>query len=341
MSKRILIIQTAFIGDLILTLPVIQELKNKLKDSLVDLLCIPETKEIIDDNPYLNDVIIYDKRNDKSISGLRKIIRTIRNNKYDYIISPHRSFRSSLISYFSGCDETIGFNNSSFKFIYKYRIEYINGIHEIERSLKLLEPLGIVNKGIMKPQLFISKRKKEKIKNLLDRENIKSDEKFIVTAPGSVWFTKRFPSGKFVEVFNLLSESNIKILLVGSAQEKSLTDEILSKSINKNIINLCGELSILETSELIRLSQILITNDSAPLHLANAVGTKTYAIFGATVPSFGFYPYGENDFVFETDGLKCRPCSIHGGRKCPVKSFDCMNKIPEDAIANKVLESII
>ena len=104
------------------------------------------------------------------------------------------------------------------------------------------------------------------------------------------------------------------------------------------MINVTGTLTITESAELIRRASLLITNDSAPLHIANAVGTDVIAIFGATVPSFGFYPYGKNDFVFETNGLKCRPCSIHGGNKCPVNTFECMNAISEKDIYDKVKE---
>jgi len=338
MMTKILVVQTAFIGDLILTMPLIQVLKKKFNDSLIDLLCIPETRGIVENNPLINNIIVYNKRADRSLRGLIKIIKIIRINNYDCIISPHRSFRSSFISYFSGCKETTGFDISSLSFLYKNKVTYIKRIHEIVRNLRLLEPLDIFQNEIVKPDIFIPDKTKLKIKRILEKNEIGS--KFVVSAPGSVWFTKRFPAGKITEVFNLLSENDIKIFLIGSAEDKFFVDEIISKSGNKNLFNLCGDLSLLESAELIRLSALLITNDSAPLHIANAVDTKVIAIFGATVPSFGFFPYGKNDVLFETNGLKCRPCSVHGGNKCPIKSFDCMQNIPEEDIAKAVINSL-
>lgn len=339
MNSKYLILQTAFYGDVILTLPVVQLLKEKFPDAAVDFMCIPETAEILRNNPLINEVIVYDKKN-SGLNGLWEIMKKIRSIKYDAVISPHRSFRSALICFLSASGVTVTFDKSSLSFLYDKRISYKKELHEIQRNISLLNPLEISESKIIRPEIFFSERETRRIDCLFYEHNIKTGEKFIVISPGSVWFTKRFPENKFINLCNLLCGSNIRIFLAGSKKDKSISDFIVNNSKNKNLINVTGKLSILESAELIRRAALLVSNDSAPLHIANSLCTDVYAIFGATVPSFGFYPYRENDLVFEINGLKCRPCSIHGGNKCPVSTFECMNNIDEKIIADKIKEAL-
>jgi heptosyltransferase-2 len=204
----------------------------------------------------------------------------------------------------------------------------------------LLEPLGINETEIIKPDLFPCESDRVTVEELLKSLKINDNHKFIIIAPGSVWYTKRFPEEKFVKLLDSFTGDNINIVLIGSEDDHGLCERILSLSNNKNIYNLAGELSLLQTAELIRKGKLLVTNDSAPLHIANSVKTDVIAIFGATVTDFGFYPYGKNDVVFEINGLDCRPCSIHGSKKCPVKTFDCMIRIDEEEIYRTVLKMI-
>lgn len=340
MNKKILIIQTAFIGDVILTIPLVNVLKKNLNDSEIDFLCIPKTRELLENNPNISEIIIYDKHNENGIGGFKNISNVIKKNNYDIIISPHRSFRSSFLAFFSGSKLTIGFNTSSLSILYKKTVNFIINIHEIQRNLKLLGPLGIVENSIIKPDFYFSGEKVKKIDKILSENKIRETDKFILAAPGSIWYTKRFPYKKFSNVFNLLKEYDLKICLIGSNDDIDLCNSIISISENKNVLNFSGKLSLLETVELISRSNLILTNDSAPLHMANAVGTKVIALFGATIPGFGFYPYGEKDRIIEINGLKCRPCRIHGGNKCPIRTFDCMNLISENDVMESIVESL-
>ena len=334
--KRILIIQTAFLGDLILTLPVIQVLKDKQPDLEIDILVIPSTAEALDNNPNLSKVIMYDKKN-SGIGKLLKISGELRKNSYDVIISPHRSGRSALLSYLSFAGKSITFDTSAMNQLYKKTVKYEKGIHEIQRNLRLLEPLGISEKEIIRPELFISKAEIDSVEMLLKDFGIKPDEKFVTIAPGSVWFTKRFPESKFSKICCLLAGKGIKTILIGG---KSDTES--GRSIEKScgiplVKNIAGRLSVLQSAEIVRRSSVLITNDSAPLHIGNAVETPVFAIFGSTIPGFGFYPYGKSDKIFEFNGLHCRPCGIHGRTSCPMDTLDCMMKIDESDITEEVI----
>ena len=341
MTERILIIQTAFPGDVILTLPLLQVLKKNYPESKskIDFLCIPVTSVLLKNNPYVNEVIVYDKRKSDS-KDFMSLIRSLKSKKYDLIISPHRSFRSALISKLASAKKTISFDRSSMSFLYDEKVIYDKVIHEILRNLSLLKPLGIKTDKIIRPELFIGKEESDAADKFFLESGIKQNDRIICIAPGSVWFTKRFPKEKFVKVCDLLQNTGSKIILTGGESDKDLTGYIFSNSENKNITNAAGKFSILGSAELIRRSSLLITNDSAPLHIADAVETKVIAIFGATIPGFGFYPYGRNDIVIETNGLKCRPCSIHGGNECPVKTFKCMIDIKENSIIESVVSNL-
>lgn len=339
MEKRILIIQTAFIGDVVLTIPLLKVLKESQNDIEIDFLCITETSNILYGNPSVNEIIIYDKKGtDKGLKGLIKIIKKIRGKNYDIVISPHRSYRSALISFFSNSNNRISFDKSSLDFLYTQKVKYLKSTHEIIRNLKLLEPLGIQKAEIVRPDLFPGEDDKDNVVKLLKSHGLNDNDGFIVVAPGSIWYTKRFPEEKFINLINYFSEDDIRIVLIGSKSDYELCDRILNASTNNKIYNLAGELSLLQSAELIKRGKLLITNDSAPLHIANSVGTDVIAIFGATVKDFGFYPYVKNDVVFEINGLDCRPCGIHGSNKCPVKTFDCMLQIHEEEIYRTALK---
>ncbi len=340
--KNILIIQTAFAGDVILTLPLLEEIKFKFPDAKVSFLCIPGAANILENNPFVNEVIVFDKRNSqKGIFAFYKFMISIRDMNFDLVISPHRSLRSTLLSYFSKAGQTISFDVSALSFLYKTKVTYKSNVHEIIRNLSLLKPIGIIKEDIIVPVLFPSEDDCETVDNILKKFKIGIDEKFITIAPGSVWITKAYPEEKYAKVINILKEFDVKIVIVGGEDDEGLGAMLKVLCKNTNVFNAAGKLTFLQSAELIRRSKVILTNDSAPLHIANAMGTKVIALFGATIPEFGFYPIGKNDVVFQTDGLKCRPCSIHGGNRCPIKTFLCMKSIEETDIAMEIMKSVI
>lgn len=338
---KILIIQTAFLGDVILSLPLVQVLKDKLQGSVIDYLCIPKTQEILLNNPCIDNVIVYDKHGESNgLSGLNKVINEVKNNKYDVVISVQRFLRSTLIAKRSGAKITISYDTSTLSFLYTDKVEYKQK-HEILRVLDLLSPLGIKDLPIMKPELYPSDEDKVEVAKVFKGLGVSGKKELICIAPGSVWFTKRFPKDKFVSLLNLMDSDKWKVALIGGKDDVKLCDYIMSKTTHNEIYSFAGKLSLLQSAELIKNSALLITNDSAPLHIANAVSTKVIALFGSTIKDFGFYPIGGKDIVFETSGLKCRPCSNHGKQECPIHTFDCMNNISEKDIYEEVKRTLL
>ena len=328
---NILVIQTAFLGDAILTLPMIQELKKKNSESKLDVLAIPSTEIIFSSSPYVDDVIVIDKKvKHKSIKGLNNFIKELREKSYSIIYSPHRSFRSAYITFRLGVRETYGFDNSSLKYAYKNIVKYKQTDHEVQRNLELIGENSKDKSWNILPEIIIDETEKKKVTDFLSSNKI--DAKFIAVAPGSVWETKRYPKEYFSELIKSLAAKNEKVVLIGSENDNLLCNEI-ANNLNDNVKNLAGEFSVTETIQLLRNAKLLITNDSAPTHMGMCADIPVLTIYCSTVPGFGFYPYNNKSRFLSYDKLECKPCGIHGYRECPVKSFDCGYKlIPEDIL---------
>jgi heptosyltransferase-2 len=336
--KNILVVQTAFIGDAILTLPLIQVLKTNYIQSAVDVVVVPRTAEIFAGHPAISNIIIYDKRGrDKGLLGLMRLRDRLEDKKYDLVIVPHRSIRSALLSWMLRPAMSIGFDTSAGRWLFKSLVRYDPSIHEIERNLSLLAPLKIPSDAKELPRLYPSIQDVQKVESSLNDFGLAQSSKIIAVAPGTVWNTKRWPADRFAALCKRLAAANYAVVLIGSKEDEKLCEEVIGLSHVKDILNMAGKLSLLQSAEMIRRSKVLISNDSAPLHLAVAVGTPVAAIFGATVPEFGFAPRGMNDIVIEIKGLKCRPCAIHGGKKCPIKTFECMLSISPEYVFDKVM----
>jgi heptosyltransferase II len=321
---KILLIQTAFLGDVILSLPLVQTLKKKYPYSIIDYLCIPYTKEILNNNPYLNEVIVYDKFQKGKYSGILKISKQLKEKRYDIAFIPHRSSRSAIIALLAGIPNRIAFKKPFFNQLYTKTFKYIYNMHEVDRDLLLTQDLDIqTNERI--PELFSSNSDNEKIESLLSDYGINIEkDKIVAIAPGSIWATKRWPEEYYRELCAILSRSGYYLFIIGGESDKILAECIANNV--KNVFNVCG-ISILQTYELLKKCDLLISNDSAPVHLASAANIPVIDIYGPTIPIFGFYPLNASSICLGIEGLKCRPCGRHGAKKCPIKSFDCMTNI--------------
>jgi len=335
----VLVVQTAFAGDVILTLPLIQVVKKEYPDAVVDIVVIPKCAELLANHPSINKVILYDKHG--SESGLRRFIgkvQEIRKRKYDFALVPHRSLRSALLVKLAGIPKRIGFMKSAGKLFYTSRIPYDGSVHEINRNCSLLKGMGIDPSLKEYPQLFPTFHDQKKVGHFLSEHGIQHVNNLIGVAPGTVWKTKQWLTERYIELVKKLTSHGYPVVLIGGKEDVELCESIRNEVMSRSISSAAGKLTFLQSAELLRRCRILISNDSAPMHLAVAMRTPVVAIFGATIPEFGFAPYGESDVVLETKGLTCRPCSVHGGHRCPVKTFDCMTQISADVVYEEVLK---
>ncbi len=315
---KTLIIQTAFIGDVVLATPLIEKLHLHYPDATIDFLLRKGNESLFSGHPFLNKVLIWDKKTNKN-SNLRKIIGEVRHAKYDMVINLQRFASSGLIIFLSGAKDKIGFDKNPFSFCYTKKIKHIigNGKHEVERNLELIE--SFTDAEMAKPRLYPTVADFERVKEY-------KTARYICIAPSSVWFTKQFPAHKWVEFLNTIS--GYTIYLLGAPSDVNLGNQIINASTNKNTINLAGKLSFLQSAALMKDATINYSNDSAPLHIASSVNANVTAVFCSTVPAFGFGPLSDKSFIVEIkEKLDCRPCGLHGYKACPLKHFKCAEMI--------------
>jgi len=326
MMNNYLIIQTAFLGDVVLALSMAEYIKSNDDEAQVIFVTTEASEPIASHSPFIDEVVIYDKyKRNKGLSGIWKIAGQLNLKRYNAVFTPHRSFRSTLLTKLIASGKKYGFDKAALNWFYTNRIKYESSSHEIERNLSLVRShWNDSSRDIILPVIKV--------------ETGKTDA--IAIAPGSVWATKRWPVQKWIELVSQPELAEKDIIIVGSNDDKEIADEIELKADNKKITNLAGKLSVIESINKIAGCKLVVSNDSAPQHFAMAVGTPVITIFGATIPEFGFYPVGPHDKIVETEEeLSCRPCGIHGLKKCKIKTFDCMNSIDVEKVV-KEIESI-
>ncbi len=312
---KFLIIQTAFIGDVILATAVAEKLHLHYPDAGIDFVLRKGNEALLADHPFINTIYIWDKKQGK-VKNLLSLTQEIRSQKYDSVIDLHRFASSGVIAGFSGAHEIIGFDKNPLYFLFSKKIKHQigNGKHEVERNQQLIEHLTD-NKAVG-PKLYPTAENFESVKKYKNAE-------YVCLAPTSVWFTKQYPKEKWIELCNQLPE-NLMIYLLGAPGDSIACGQIKSRSTNQNIINLAGKLNFLESAALMKEAKMNYVNDSAPMHIASAMNARTTAIFCSTVPAFGFGPLADDSHIIETKlALDCRPCGLHGHKNCPQGHFKC------------------
>ncbi len=316
--KNILVIQTAFIGDAILASSVLEKLHLFFPQAKISLLVRKGNESLYQEHPFLHQLLVWNKKEGK-YKSLFKLLKHIRQQKFDTVINLHRFASSGFLTAFSKAPYTSGYNKNPFSFLFNHKAPHKigDGRHEIMRYNDLIE--DITDKTIAKPKLYPTFKHFQKIEPFVSTP-------FVTMAPSSVWFTKQLPKQKWIDLCNSISEDKT-IYLLGAPTDKTLCEEIKSSSSHKNIQILAGELALLESCELMKHAKMNYVNDSGPLHLASSVNAPTTAFFCSTVPAYGFYPLASNSTVIEVSGLDCKPCGLHGYRACPKGHFKCGKEI--------------
>lgn len=329
---RILIIHTAFIGDIVLSTPLVKKLKEVYPWSDITYVTTPAGASILRNNPNISEIIEYDKRGKhKGLKGIYQLGKRLKYENFNLVITPHRYLRSSVLSWLTGSPVRKGYKNAAASFLYTEKIPYDKKKHEVEKLLSFVS--GKENKRY-EIELYPNEQDVKKINEMLKEYEGK---KLILLAPGSKWFTKKWPLEYFNEIIGQLkNREDIITGIIGGADELALN--IVTGG---NVVDFRGKTSLLELAELIKRSELVVTNDSSPIHIASAwKDVEILAIFGPTVKELGFFPWSKNSVIFETEGLPCRPCSLHGGDKCPKKHFKCMLDIKPEIVLNEILKII-
>ncbi|HTH57232.1 MAG TPA: glycosyltransferase family 9 protein [Cyclobacteriaceae bacterium] len=317
--RSFLIIQTAFIGDVILATALIEKLRQHYPEASIDFLVRKGNEGLLTGHPSLRNVLVWNKKESK-LSNLVKISKQIRSHRYDCLVNVHRFASSGFITAFSKAGLTIGFDKNPLSFLFDKRIKHEIGVlHEVERNQKLIE--AITDQKAAKPRLFPSPTDFEKVKAM-------KTGGYLCIAPTSVWFTKQLPAEKWIEFLNAIGGRYAHIYLLGAPSDHHVCESIRLAEADDTVKNLAGKLTFLESAALMKDAVMNFVNDSAPMHIASAMNAPVTAVYCSTVPSFGFGPLSDRSFVVETqEKLSCRPCGLHGYKDCPQGHFKCAYEI--------------
>ncbi|HEV7350713.1 glycosyltransferase family 9 protein [Telluribacter sp.] len=314
--QRILVIQTAFIGDVILATSLLETLHSHFPAAQIDLLVRKGNEGLFQQHPYLNKVLIWQKKGGK-YKSLLQLLRQIRAQRYDWLINVQRFGSTGFLTAFSGAAVRTGFDKNPFSFLFTdsipHRLE--KGVHEVDRNHELLKKY--LPGPVARPRLYPSASDYQKVAPY-------QTQPYLCIAPASVWYTKQYPAERWAELLRKLPDQ-YRVFLLGSPDDRHLAERIIKSSgRSTSVVNLSGQLQFLESAALMEKATMNYVNDSAPMHLASAVNAPVCAVYCSTVPEFGFGPLSAGAYIVEKkEPLYCRPCGLHGHKACPEGHFRC------------------
>ena len=322
--KKILLIRFSSIGDIVLTTPVVRCLRQQLPDVEIHALTKAAYQSIYSTNPHVAKTIVL--RN-----GLQEVLPLLREERYDFVVDLHRNWRSLWVRIALHRPSSTFPKLDFRKFLYtKLKIGRLPKIHIVDRYFKAVRKLGVTNdgKGL---DYFIPKS------DMLMREDLPvfCQNGFVAMVIGGQHLTKIMPIGKAVQVCQHL---DYPVILVGGTEDAS-SGEAIVKAVGPTVYNSCGKLSLGQSASVLKLADVVITNDTGMMHIAAALHKRIISVWGNTVPEFGMYPYLPHDMepavIIENRTLRCRPCDKLGYDHCPQGHFNCMETLDAKLIAEK------
>ncbi|OPX27630.1 MAG: lipopolysaccharide heptosyltransferase II [Candidatus Cloacimonas sp. 4484_140] len=323
---KVLFIRFSSLGDVLLTTPIIRTFCTHFQNAEIHFLTKKQFAPLLEYNPFIDTLISFDSENE---SMLQLIIR-LQKEHYTHIIDLHDKLRSALIKRF------VRGKVFTYKKKHNYRKKLLKD-HELKPISSTVDLYASV---LEKFALSLDEKKLDfflpENEEAIAASFLSSDKKIIVTiSPGTSWHTKQYPTEYYKKLIrNLLDNHDVKIVLLGTEQEKNLTTELAAVSETK-ILNLCGRISLIESAVIIKHSDLFISGDCGPMHIAAAFEVPQIAIFGPTHPKLGFAPLNPNAKVLTLD-LDCSPCTLHGNKQCPKSHFKCMMNLSPDMVISEL-----
>lgn len=340
---KCLVIQTAYLGDIVLTMPLLRRLRELPDLDALAVLTTPVGAEFLRGQAVADRLLIYDKRGrDRGPRGFLRTVRAARRCGFGLAVIPHRSARSGLMALMALVPERIGFDESGGRVFLTTRVPYRSRPHEIERFVALADAVKEASReGPLDFHLDVPPQGVRELESVLTSRGVEADERLVVAAPGSRWATKRWRPERFGQASaRLSSEFGMRPIVAGASDEAEV-GAAAAAAAGGSAVDLTGDLSLSAWVALMARASIVLSNDSASAHVAAGVGTPVVAVFGPTVPSQGFAPYSKRARVVETP-LDCRPCGRHGSDNCRVGTNACMDTVGVDdvlAAARSALET--
>lgn len=336
--SRILVVRTDRIGDVVLTTPVLKALRENYPASHIAMMVNPQTKELLEGNPYLNEVIVYDKdKKDKGMLGFWRFVLELKRKRFDLAIVLHTKNRLNLITYLADIKRRAGYKNNKFGFLLTDKLIDIRPLglkHEVDYCLDILRKLGLKISDKI-PYLAVKNEDMDSVGNILEALGVNRDTRIAAIHPGSSCISKRWPRERFVVLANRLVEDyGLKVILIASGEENEAIADEIARQIRYPVLNLSGKLSLGQVSALLKRCVIFISNDSGPVHIASAVGTPVVSIFGrnqAGLSPARWAPVGRKDAYLHKE-VGCSICLAHN---CNI-GFDCLKAITVDDLLKAV-----
>lgn len=338
----ILVAQSAFLGDAVLTTPLLRALKRALPDACLTLVCTPPAKELLAGLPFIDSFILDFKREEGSIRSVPGLLKELRRTRWSAAVAAHRSARTALLLAASGAKRRIGFAGAPLAFLYHDRVRDVRGrVHAARRWLELARPLGLDPDALdARPELPRDACAEESVSMTLQKHGIGGKEKFALFCHGSEWETKKWTEEGYAALARLLHETRgMRVVLCAHASEAARGARI-AEAARVPVADLTGRTTLRETAALVARATLVVSNDSAPLHMAAAFERPVVGVFGPTLPSQGFGPVHAAGKTAGVANLYCRPCGRHGARRCPEGHFRCMKDLAAEAVLVRADEAM-
>jgi heptosyltransferase-2 len=341
-----LLIQTAFIGDVILLTALLEYLNRTEPATPVDVLVRRGNESLLAGHPHVRRVLVWDKKHRK-YANLWQLLRQIRATGYGRVVTLQRFASTGFLTAFSGAPERVGFAKNPFGRFFTRRVPHVigDGTHEVTRNLSLLDatltpearpkPEGGARGEAVAPRPGVALTSPRLYPSAADEAAAAAYAAagpYVCLAPTSVWFTKQYPEEKWRELLASLP-AGLRVYLLGGPPDAAACERLAAASNRETVRSLAGQLNLLASAALMRGAVMNYVNDSAPLHLCSAVEAPVTAVFCSTVPEFGFGPLSPRSFVVQTpEPLACKPCGLHGHSACPLGHFRCAHTIAVDQL---------
>lgn len=327
-APRLLVVQTGFLGDVVLTTPLLSALRARLAPASLTVLTTPQARPLLEEHPAIDRVLVDAKRTDsRGPLGLLKAARQLRREGFTLAAAAHKSLRTALLLALAGIPQRVGFRQSPGWFLYHRTASRDRDRHEVERLLCLMRAFGMEPEDCdRRPFVAYGKTADEKAQVLLRTAGLQEQEPVFLVCPGSVWATKRWTVEGYAALVQRLEQQHGRVLICGGPDDAAIAQAVYEQS-GRRGVNLAGKADLQTFMALVDRSRVVISNDSAPMHIAVARKAPVVAIFCATTPSLGYGPYSERAIVVEKKDLFCRPCGRHGSAVCPRGTEECMRLV--------------
>ena len=336
---KILVVRYRFIGDMILTIPFLRNLRYACPEAQIDMLVSPNSGEVIEDCPYVNNFIYFDTTRKHKYEGTNEkkksffyYVTVLKKNKYDKAYILKRSFSSAMLCFLSGVKERIGFNSENRGFLLTKKVKYDKKKHESLCFLDILKEDNIEVKDYYLEN-WVSDKDIKKINNLLNENGINEYEKYVIVNASASNENKMWDLNNYAKIVEyIINEKNLRVIFIGAKQDYKIYENMqYTKPLLKETINLCGKVTIKDSLAILKNAKFMLGNDSGNLHMASSVGTKVIGLYGP-MPFEKWYALGENNILLRGN-LECMPCASKG--KCKNNNA-CMKSISIEMVKQAI-----